>query len=604
MDKRWLVWISVLLGLLALGLGGYWLLPLKPGVFTGMSGVVAVYLWVLWGLLRAQINPLVRRSLVIVFSAVATVLMGYLFIVIGRGELAIAIVGIWAMAVAFTIGLGLIRLLLSPGKPIIGIARTVVDEAIRMRIALVFIIGLLLLVPVLPFVLDPTERLEYRLKFFLTWSVAGTGLLLSLLTVLLSCSTICSEISNRQIFLSMSKSVSRAEYLLGKWLGISLLNLLLLSVAFGGVYAMARIVQGSQVRERDDRLAVDEQVMVARVAISPKPPETQALEEMFNERLTQLKREKPAQYEGELTEKDRQGVLTSVLVKWHTIGKLQEQTFVFEDVDRAKGFGRTVQLRLKPALSKTPPDEMVRMAFWLNNRPFPVDGTGRHTSIALARNNFHVVDLPLAAVDEDGMLAVRIKNVDLRDPESTVPASITFAPHSDIELLYTVGRFEPNLTKGMLLIWLRLVFLAALGLTAGTFLGFPVACLFTLMIYCGASTSTFLVEALSEYAGSAIYQKGFGETISELIRLVGLNLSQGSTGEAARLVLRIIGEVVVKLLPSFSAHSPVPLLADGRLVPMEMVGWGVLSIGVLWGGGCALVGWWIFRNRELARIVV
>ena len=604
MDKRWLVWIGVLLGLLALGLSGYWLLPLKPGVFTGMFGVVAVYLWVLWGLLRAQINPSVRSGLVIVLSAVATVSIGYLFILIGRDGLAIAIVGVWAMAVAFTIGLGLIRLLLSPGKPIIGIARTVVDEAIRMRIALVFIVGLLLLVPVLPFVLDPAERLEYRLKFFLTWSVAGTGLLLSLLTVLLSCSTICSEISNRQIFLSMSKSVSRAEYLLGKWLGISLLNLLLLSVAFGGVYAMARIVQRLPAQDRSDRVAVDEQVMVARVAIAPRPPETQALEKMFNERLTQLKREKPAQYEGELTEKDRQGVLTSVLVKWHTIGRLQEQTFVFEDVDRAKGFGDTVQLRLKPALSKTPPDEMVRMAFWLNDRPFPVDRMGRHLPVELARNNFHVVNLPLAAVDEDGELAVRIKNVDLRNSESTLPASITFAPHSDIELLYTVGRFEPNLTKGMLLIWLRLVFLAALGLTAGTFLGFPVACLFTLMIYCAASTSTFLVEALGEYAGSAIYEKPFGETISELMRLVGVNMSQGAIGEAMKLVLRIIGEIVVKLLPSFSTHSPVPLIADGRLVPMEMVGWGALSIGVLWGGGCAFVGWWIFRTRELARIVV
>jgi len=571
-----------------------------------MFGTVTVFLWVLWGLFRTQINPVLRRGLVIFLSAVATVAVGYLFIVIGRDGLAIAVVGAWAMAVAFTIGLGLIRWLLSPGKPIIGIARTVVDEAIRMRIALVFIIGLLLLVPVLPFVLDPTERLEYRLKFFLTWSVAGTGLLLSLLTILLSCSTICSEISNRQIFLSMSKSVSRAEYLLGKWLGISLLNLLLLSVAFGGVYAMARIVQGSRVQEPTDRIAVDDQVMVARVAIGPKPPQTQALEKMFNERLTQLKKEQPAQYEGDLTDKDRQGVLMSVLVKWHTIGRLQEQTFVFEGVDRAKGFGgNTVQLRLKPKLSKTPTDEMVRMAFWVNDRPFPVNRrTGRHIPVKLARDNFHIVDLPLAWVDEDGMLAVRIKNVDLSNPNLTLPASITFAPNSDIELLYTVGRFEPNLIRAMLLIWVRLVFLAALGLTAGTFLGFPVACLFTLMIYVGASTSTFLVEALGEYAGSAIYEKSFGETMSELIRLVGVNLSQGRTGEGARLVLRIIGEIVVKLLPSFSTHSPVPLLADGRLVPMQMVGWGALSIGVLWGGGCAFVGWGIFRTRELARIVV
>ncbi len=62
------------------------------------------------------------------------------------------------MAVLFIVGLELLRLAFSPGWGVLGVARTLVDEAIRMKMALIFVIMLLLFVPLLPFILGGETR--------------------------------------------------------------------------------------------------------------------------------------------------------------------------------------------------------------------------------------------------------------------------------------------------------------------------------------------------------------------------------------------------------------------------------------------------------------
>ena len=613
---RWKAWLAIWLALDALGSVGFFLLHGLLSIIVGAVGHGGAFLWLVWGLYRLREYPLARRTQWIVVSGAAVGGLNYLFLYHGRVGSAIALAGVWIMTLGFIFGLWLIRRLLAPGWPITGIARTVIDEGVRMKVVLVFIVGLVLIVPILPFVLDPAERLEYRLQFFLTWAMTCIGVLLGILTIFLSCSTITSEINDRQIFLTMSKSVSRAEYLLGKWLGIALLNLLLVIVGGFGVFMMAKIVEGSQVQSVFDRLAVQNQVMVARAAVRPAPPPEQDLGRMFDARLQQLIRERPEDYEGELSPKDRRAIEMHVLVKWHTIGPRESQTFVFAGVNRAKRFAAksadteggpnrgTIQLRLKPKHSKSAPDRMVRMALWVNGRPFPVAQNGQHMELKLASGNFHVLDLPLALVDEQGKMAVRVQNILLSDPDKTWPHSVTFAPDSDIELYYTVGTFEGNLARALLLIWIRLTFLAMLGLLTATFLGFHVAWLLALLVYFAASISGYLVEALSDYAGLVGTGMSFFDLITGLLGNLGTALSGGYVVESIRVVLRIIGEFFVHCVPYLGGYDPVPLISDGRLVPWSLVGRAALVIGLGWGGTSAVVAWWIFRKRELARVMV
>ncbi|MDP7346618.1 MAG: hypothetical protein QF735_00220, partial [Phycisphaeraceae bacterium] len=186
----------------------------------------------------------------------------------GHDGAAIAVIGVWAMAAAFAVGLFLIRLLLTPRSPIIAVARTVIDEAVRMRIAVVFIVGVAIVVPVLPMMLDPKELLHYRVQTFLTWSITLLGWLLALMTIFVSCATICRDVSQSMVYTTLTKPLSRWGYLLGKWLGIGLLNVWLIAVSGIGVYTFTAVLERMPIRVDDNRERVKHEVLTARAVVT------------------------------------------------------------------------------------------------------------------------------------------------------------------------------------------------------------------------------------------------------------------------------------------------------------------------------------------------
>lgn len=606
--KAWVQWLVALVGVIVLGAGLSALLYFQGAL--RLSEVVAVLTavsatgWLYWGLWCKRKIRWVKVAAAFIVSG--TLVAGFTWLMnrMNAPGPAIAAQGIWTMSAAFVAGLWLIRQVLTPGYAIMGIARTLIDEAVRMKIALIFIIGLVLLVPVLPFILDPVERLQYRMQFFLTWSLSGASLLLSLMTVFLACGTICNEIQSKQIFMTMVKPVSRLEYLLGKWLGIALLNLVLVAVAGGGIYHFARLLASTQALSVADEHMVKNQIMVARSSVEPRPPAEMNFAQLLRDRLEQLKAEGEERYQEEISAKDEDAARKQIIAQWHTVPPRGSQTYVFHGLDAARQFGEVVQLRFKPKPGKTPQDEMVKLAVFLNGDPYPMY-QGVQLPIKVAADNYHILNMPLSKLDKDGNMSVRLVNVNLENPEDTDISSVSFTPGEGLEVLYRVGNFEPNLIRGLVMIWIRLLYLAILGVTAGTFLGFPVASLLCLMVLFTAGASEFLSESLRYYAG---YTKTDADAAWDVIvqwfSLFFKHLGEGKYWDATKLVIRLIGETFVYLIPSFSRYNPVPRIADGRHVPYELVGQALFRVGVIWGGICAVVAWIIFRKRELARVTV
>ena len=65
-----------------------------------------------------------------------------------------------------------------------------------------------------------------------------------------------------------------------------------------------------------------------------------------------------------------------------------------------------------------------------------------------------------------------------------------------LEVLYKADTFLGNYVRAAVLILCRLVFLACLGVMAASFLSFPVAILFCLVIFVtGAASGAFIVES-------------------------------------------------------------------------------------------------------------
>ena len=655
LKRRWLLWLIVWLALHA---GGYALAGLLFGqqmpraatiAFWASIALAYVWLlagvfayaqprWLLWSLMHAGLamaGGLVALSFYFVSSEAALVVVGVAVvcraflvhkayqtrlgwrwpavIILGLYDIVVlsnlcwmlgyftassVVVGITAMVLLFTVGLWLIRLLLAPGIPVFGVARTLIDEALRMRIALVFIVLVLLVIPILPNTSDPRELLRYRVATFLSWSMWAATLSIGFMTVFLSCATICTELREKQIYFTLTKPVARWQYLLGKWLGIVLLNALLLAVSGLGIYAYARLTENMAPPGSQDLALLQNQVLVARAGVVPVPAGNVTLTDLVRERAEQLRNEQldPTQ---PLTPKLLNDATTQAIARWHTIPPLGQQTYVFTGLQRAKETSPELQLKLKPNVSKPTDDDRVWFQMEVNGRPYS-DLNRLHQSL----RTVNVIPIPTSEIDDDGRLSVTIFHRDPRGAELTPEGDLSLDPEEGLELLYRYGSFGPNLARGMVMLWIHMGFVAMVGLAAGSFLGFPVACLLTLMIFLTSLMSGYFSEALDQYAAVNAGNATLWEQVIKYPVAIWRSLRTGSVWSAVKVVIQMLGVWWVKVMPSFGRFDPVGMIAQGKAITPAMVGRTALTVGLLWTGIAALIGWAIFSRRELARVTV
>ena len=612
MRRSWKMWLIMLLALVGLTEGVGLMLaaqgsePLARVVRS--IGRILANAWVIYGLIVWREVPWVRRFGVILLGTAAAQLLALVFWAMGWTDMVIALAGAYAMALTFYAGLWVIRILLSPGVALFGVARTLIDEAIRMKIALVFIVGVTILIAVFPFIIDKEDFLKYRITAFLTWSLMATSGLLSLMTLFLSIGTITREQTQRQIVLTLTKPVNRAEYLAGKWLGITLINLLLLAVAGAGIYAFTMLLDAQPAKDSADRLAVQSQVLVSRRWVEPTPPNPDELKQVYDGLLAKAREENPERY-GEpddppdrVSPADRADLQQKVMLKWFSIPNQSSKTYRFNGLGDAKRYPQPLQLRFKPKLAGSSLKGFVFLRLRINGRNYYEPGiTTAQGLLKLAENNFHVLNIDPRDIDQAGGLTIQITNP---TPGGLRQPVLNFNPKDGVELLYRVGGFGANLVRTLGVILMRLMFLAMLGLAAGTYLSFPVASLVCMLVYFTAAGNAYLAESLQYYAAFPKSFLPFFDKVLWLIARVGGLYSQGKYYDLFKMLIKLVGSGFMLITPSFGELNPTPLVSDGRLVPMEMVTRAVVWSGVVWTGLAGLIGWLIFRGRELARVTV
>jgi hypothetical protein len=478
----------------------------------------------------------------------------------------------WSMAV----GIVLVQKILGIGYGPMPVARLIIREATRMRGSVVPIVLLLLIIAIIPASLNTESPLRYRIQSFLAYSTNVVSLMLGALTVFLGCFAISNEIQEGQARSIFSKPVQRFQYLFGKVLGISVLNALLVAVCGLG---MAFVATGwmAHMRPLDnyDRNAVREQLLTARKEIRPETPYN--LDEVVEERLARLEEDNP----GWIEERGGRNAVTrelmnQALAEWLSIGPQRQQTYVFRGLENARDSRGMLQLRFLIEMMPEPPDGILRLALIANER---------QTSLSTTVRSAQVVSIPADFVDEEGKLELTVINIDPQNPEEVPIASISFPAKDGLLVLYEVGGFMPNLFRAMVLTWVKLVFLAMLSVCAGTFLSFPVACIFALTFWVLAAGSTQILESLHftphehgevEHAPNFLYE-------------------------------RVVVPTMTMLVSGFRKYSFLDVsnrIVDGRYIPWSIVWQYLLWVGFIWSAVVGFFGWLIFRNREIARVQV
>ncbi|MHC4562854.1 MAG: ABC transporter permease [Planctomycetota bacterium] len=542
---------------------------------------------------------------------------------------------------------------------ITSVARHTVMQCARMKGVGVFCVVMGLMLAALPFAMTGDGTLAGRIRSFLSY---GTGVLaagLSILTIFLSVYVVSEDVRSRQVFSVVVKPVARWQYILGRWLGVSVLSGGMLLIGAVAVFGMAQYLRAgvlAPAKSPLDHQAVETEVFTARRRVSPVPDD---IEGMVAKRIEEMQEKKTLDDALEVyrartggNEALAEGALLTELAKdtankQNSIAPGKSRSWEFEGiqtggravrgvgqivgVDREAeavyidappnvlaralyggpiGIGSAVEGRIrrmrgttieivlgfedmrKPAITALSPgdgvqltiDPTIQLTYRAQSASRAQDD--RLTSLWRVRNPTSPVqsfemrhdlnDTPATmtisarVVSDDGRARVTYNN--MRHRTTGQLTSVTILPR-DVAILFRVGSFAGNYARGIFLLLLQLMYLAGVGVFAGSFLMFPVGCLMSFSLLPFSMAAEFIRDA----------------TDPEFL--------------AAPLAFsHYIVRAMVILLPDFGSTSPGEWLVNGMAIPSGLIGWAVLvnlllRTGVPLGLACL-----IFRRRELAKV--
>jgi hypothetical protein len=451
------------------------------------------------------------------------------------------------------------------------VAINTIKQAVRMKIAAVFIVLLLVLLPVMGFTVTGDSTLKGRLQTFISYGLSLTSFLLCLLTITIAIYSISSEIERRQIYTLITKPIRRFEFLLGKFLGVVLLDISLLALFSGIIFAITIYMPNFYQPTEEELTEVNNEFYTARASLTPakvdvsdevakdykKLEESGQLDQFFRgftykEIIDQLTKRRQL---------EKRAVAVGHQLRWqfHNVELLDPNESLF--------------VRFKYDVSVNPPDSQVYGRWIVGDDRQIKYGTKFKTPIYSGEQKdpirtFREIEVPADAVSEDGYLSVGFLNIPLNN---TV---VIFPLEDGLEVLYKADTFTANFIRAVLLILFRLIFLACLGVLSATFLSFPVAMVFCLVIFFTGTVSTFVLESF------------------------------GYLSESVGLIYSYTIKWVIRLLPEFDKFNPTKYLVPGRLISWSLLSKAAGLMVCVKASLLLLLGLLVFSFREVAKITV
>lgn len=545
-----------------------------------------------WGVAAAAIWLGIGLTLAGMLGIAAIVILPLYFFPATR-DYATFFAGVAILATALTTILRIAAVVLGGTWRPFAIARNVLTEAVRLKVSAIFIVVLVFALAALPGLLDPETPLRYRVQSLLQWGMGGTFFIISVLVVVFSVATVAFEQRDKIIWQTMTKPVRPWEYVLGKWLGVTVLAGVLLVVSATGLYLFTQYVRqqpalgessayvaGAEGTVSDDRRILETQVLSARLTrpADPPPLDEEQFEQNVNDRVEEEARRLMASgnqgaalfaaEQDQMREKIRSDLRKSVAIEYRTIDVGEGRLFIFSGLEAAKKSNAPLILRYKINSGSDRPDLLYRVTF-----VFPSAMGATVEEVGLGK--FHYLELLPTVVNDNGEVAMQVLNGDA-DTRRGNPMAFTFPPDG-LEMSYVASTFEANYARVVGVLWLKLAFIAMVGVLMATFTSFPVACLVTFVVFAAAEGATFLLGALDNYRT----ETNEGQTLY------------------FNTVVAFIATWVARAFQVYSELRPTARVVDGRVLSWMDVARGVVVIAI-WMSVLYVAAVAAFRRRELA----
>lgn len=447
------------------------------------------------------------------------------------------------------------------------IAWLTLKAALRLRLVLVLAVVLLGAVIVLPLVIKDDGTARGFTQILLTYTLASITALLGFATLWMACGTLARDIEEAQIQVVVVKPVARWQIWLGNWLGILALNAALLAISSSGVFLLLQ--WRAQKLAPEQQAILRNEVMVARGSIKePMPDFEPAVEAELQKKikassvpvtdLGYMRKQIREQFKAQ-----EQVVPPDHLRRWTL------------DLGMARHFSadQPLFLRVKFNVAQTSPSKTY-VGLWAIG---DLESARLYqTNMSLAADTFHEIIMPSNLINEKGQLLVNFINRN--------ETAVLFPLEEGMEVLYREGGFGLNFLRGVCIIFFWLAFLAALGLTASSFLSFPVAAFLSLGV---------LIIGMCSGTISLVLEQG---TVFEVNHDTGV---ADKTTLVDRVALPIF-RVMLHLINMVKGFSPIDSLSTGRSISWGQLALAFTQICVVMGGILCASGMIIFDRRELA----
>lgn len=460
------------------------------------------------------------------------------------------------------------------------IARHTIAEGIRMKLALVFLVLIGLVVLGLPFSIAGDASLTGAVQSFMSYGLAATSILLALLTIFMSRS-LADDLVRRQIFLVITKPIARWQYIVGKWLGISLLNFIFLTCSAATIYAMVHYIKWTHppIDDRYDEDSLVNEVLVARHGLKCLPPDfTKPARVEFQRNLEQGLYDDVPKFD---RDRELKRLALTHEARWRFVGPQSMRVFEFENVLCDRSPDKKIQLRFRTDVTGYPSDEIFRSLWRVGD---PTKGTPAYEiRVRHMVGRYHSIPVPADAVASDNTLTVYFFNRNPYKGEPQFNNVIEFKRSNELTVLFAVGSFEWNFVRLLILIQCKLLFLGAVSLLMVTVFSYPVACLGSFTVYILAGCRAFILDALDlasdDYASLfSSFKEFFVQSFTYLYN------------------------VILWIIPDFAKYDAVENFVNGQNVSLvwvlNAIFWLVLIKTVIVLGLAVL----FFHRREVAEL--
>jgi hypothetical protein len=419
---------------------------------------------------------------------------------------------------------------------------------------------------VLPLIIKDDGTARGFTQIILTYTLTLTTTLLGFATLWLSCGVLAREIEEAQIQMVVVKPIARWQIWIGKWLGILMLNAMLLALAGVAIFTLMQ-VRASKLPPKERAVLRDEIFVARKVALEEHPDYDSEARAVLHREL-----QKGIPLEGVTIAQAQQFIREQVKAHYQLVppGMRREWKIYVGDPAKLRDVPMVIRTRFEPPV----PDLNERFpTFWefgdLNTR------NQYKTNFVMPAEAFVEFQIPPNLLNDKGELHIRFDNLTQK--------ALLFQDEG-MQVMHRTGGFGLNFARGLALIFCWLALLGALGLTTSSFLSFPVAAFCTVgLLILGLSTGT----------------------LQQIVEENGIIQVDPNTGKVDQpgIINEVAVPVAKTLLTTFNlarGFSPIDNLSSGRAITWPDLARAFVQICVFLSGVLAAIGIAVFTRRELA----